>query len=102
MLSRSHLLISLSIFFMLFLYILPLFSQDRAKVIRISRTENPPKIDGLIEDDCWTNTQPVSGFFQFDPYNGEKASEETLVWVVYDQKNIYCNENCIAGFLTDV
>jgi hypothetical protein len=74
---------------MLFLYILPLFSQDRAKVIRVSRIESPPKIDGLIDDDCWKNIQPVSGFFQFDPYNGEKTSEETLVWAVYDQKNIY-------------
>ncbi len=89
MLSRSHWLTSLSIFFMLFLSILPLFSQDRTKIIRVSRTESPPRIDGLIEDDCWTNIQPVSGFFQFDPYNGEKASEETLVWAVYDQKNIY-------------
>ncbi len=89
MLSRSHWLISLSIFFILFLSILPLFSQDRTKVIRVSRIENPPKIDGLIEDECWINIQPVSGFFQFDPYNGERASEETLVWAVYDQKYIY-------------
>jgi hypothetical protein len=74
---------------MLLFCIPSLFSQDRAKVIRVTRTESPPKIDGLIEDDCWTNIQPVSGFFQFDPYNGEKASEETLVWAVYDQKNIY-------------
>jgi len=89
MFSRSHWLISLSIFFMLFLCILPLFSQERAKVIRVSRIESPPRIDGLIDNDCWTNIQPASGFFQFDPYNGEKASEETLVWAVYDQKNIY-------------
>jgi len=89
MYSRIHWLISLCIFFMLFLSILPLFSQDRTKVIRVSRIKSPPKIDGLIEDDCWTNIQPVSGFFQFDPYNGEKASEETLVWAVYDKKNIY-------------
>ena len=89
MFPRSHLLKALSIFFVLFLNILPLFSQDRTKVIRVTRTESPPKIDGLIEDDCWTNIQPVSGFFQFDPYNGEKASEETLVWAAYDQKYIY-------------
>jgi hypothetical protein len=86
---QNHLLISLSIIFMLFLCIPPLFSQDREKVIHVSRTESPPKIDGLIEDACWTNIQPVSGFFQFDPYNGEKASEETLVWAAYDQKYIY-------------
>jgi hypothetical protein len=71
------------------LYIPQIFGQDRAKIIQVARTENPPKIDGLIEDDCWKTVQPVSGFFQYDPINGEKASEETLVWAAYDQKNIY-------------
>ncbi|MDH4220078.1 MAG: carbohydrate binding family 9 domain-containing protein [Candidatus Aminicenantes bacterium] len=46
-------------------------------------------MDGNIEENCWKNIQPVSGFFQFDPFNGEKASEETFVWAAYDQKNIY-------------
>jgi hypothetical protein len=46
-------------------------------------------MDGLIKESCWKNIQPVSGFFQYDPFNGEKASEETLVWAAYDQKNIY-------------
>ena len=29
--------------------------------------------------------EPVSGFFQFDPVNGAKASEETYVWAAFDQ-----------------
>jgi hypothetical protein len=74
---------------MLFLYVPHIFSQDRTKIIHVSAIENPPKIDGHIEDSCWKNIQPVSGFFQYDPYNGEKASEETLVWAAYDQNNIY-------------
>ena len=72
-----------------FLIMTPLFSQEGEKTIHISRTDNPPKIDGLIDDGCWENIQPVSAFFQFDPVNGAKASEETLVWVSYDQKFIY-------------
>lgn len=65
------------------------FSQDRTKFAQVSRTDSPPRIDGLIDDDCWKGVEPVSGFFQFDPVNGAKASEETHVWMVYDQKNIY-------------
>ncbi len=72
------------------LFITPLvLSQERTKSAKVSRTDNPPRIDGLIDDDCWKGAEPVSGFFQFDPVNGAKASEETLVWMVYDQKNIY-------------
>ena len=74
---------------MLFVFIGDIDGQDREKTIHISPVETPPRIDGIIEDSCWKNVQPVSGFFQFDPINGEKASEETFAWVVYDQKNIY-------------
>lgn len=66
-----------------------LSGQERTKSVLISRTEIPPQIDGLIADECWENTEPVSGFVQFDPLNGAKASEETLVWIVYDQTNLY-------------
>lgn len=74
---------------MLLLCIPDISGQDRTKILSVSRVETPPEIDGLIEDDCWKNIQPVSGFFQYDPFNGELASEETLVWAVYDQKYIY-------------
>ena len=67
-----------SIFILIyFMCFLPVFAQDSGKIIRITRTDNPPKIDGLLEDECWQNVQPVSGFFQHDPKNGEKASEAT-------------------------
>lgn len=89
MFHKNNILISTGIFFILFLYVPHVFSQDHAKIIHLSSIESPPEIDGLIEDSCWKNIQPVSGFFQYDPINGEKASEETFVWAAYDQKNIY-------------
>jgi Domain of unknown function (DUF5916) len=49
----------------------------------------PPRIDGLIDDACWQAVRPVSGFFQYDPINGAKASEETFVWAAYDQDYLY-------------
>lgn len=63
--------------------------QDRTKSLLIHRTDSAPIIDGMIDDSCWKNVQPASGFYQFDPKNGEKATEETSVWVIFDQKNIY-------------
>jgi hypothetical protein len=89
MLGRKHFFVFTSVLSMLLLCNPQAFSQERTKKIHVSRLEVPPKIDGLIEDGCWQNIQPVSGFFQYDPFNGEKASEETLVWAGYDQKKIY-------------
>ena len=74
---------------MFFFNAILIFGQERTKTVRIFRTDDPPQIDGLITDGCWKSVEPVSEFFQFDPLNGAKASEETLVWIVYDQKNLY-------------
>jgi len=65
------------------------FGQERTKTLIISRLETPPRIDGLVDDACWKGREPVSGFFQYDPVNGTKASEETYVWAAYDQKSVY-------------
>jgi hypothetical protein len=64
--------------------------QERSKTLNIGRIVTPPpRIDGLIDDECWLGLEPASGFFQFDPINGVKASEETFVWAAYDQNYIY-------------
>ncbi len=89
MLGRKQFFIFTSVLSMLLLCHPQVFGQERTKTIHVSRLDVPPKIDGLIEDDCWQNIQPVSNFFQYDPFNGEKATEETLVWAAYDQKKIY-------------
>ena len=88
-LNRYSIFLSTIILCLLFFNTPSIFGQERAKTVHISRTENPPQIDGLITDECWGSTESVSGFFQFDPLNGALASEETLVWIVYDQKNLY-------------
>lgn len=64
-------------------------AQDRSKVLEIARIDRPPRIDGLLDDDCWQKLQPVSGFIQYNPVNGAPASEETYVWAAYDDKYIY-------------
>ncbi len=66
-----------------------IFGQERSKTLTISRVQAPPRIDGRIDDECWRGLEPASGFFQFDPVNGSKASEETLVWAAYDQNYLY-------------
>jgi hypothetical protein len=69
---------------------LPLAAQETVKRLNVAPlAAPPPKIDGLIEDACWQAVEPVSGFFQYDPFNGAKASEETLVWAAFDQDHLY-------------
>ena len=60
-----------------------------SKNLNINKTTTPPHIDGNVDDPCWKMIEPVSGFFQYDPVNGAKASEQTYVWVTYDKTYIY-------------
>jgi hypothetical protein len=83
-LHRWSLLLPSVIFFSMFLCIPNISGQERTKILNVTLIESHPEIDGKIEDICWKNVQPVSGFFQYDPFNGEIASEETLVWAAYD------------------
>jgi hypothetical protein len=69
---------------------LPLAAQEPAKRLDVRCIVTPPpKIDGLIDDACWQAVAPISGFYQYDPVNGAKASEETFVWAAFDQDHLY-------------
>jgi len=52
-------------------------------------TETPPKIDGKLDDAVWEKAHPTSDFIQVEPVEDAPAVGETVVYVVYDQKNLY-------------
>jgi len=80
----------LALFALCALLVMSLAAQEPARRIDVRCiTVPPPNIDGLVDDPCWKAVQPVSGFYQYDPINGAKASEETLVWAAFDQDHLY-------------
>ena len=80
----------LALFALCALLVMSLAAQEPAKRIDVRCiTVPPPNIDGLIDDPCWKAVEPVSGFYQYDPINGAKASEETFVWAAFDQDHMY-------------
>ncbi len=65
------------------------------KVIRATRTDEPIKIDGVLNEKAWQGPG-YSDFLQSDPIDGGQPSEKTEVWVAYDDANIY-----VAAMLCD-
>lgn len=61
---------------------------DIQKVVKAVRVQGTIKIDGNLDEAVW-KTQGYTGFLQRDPEEGEPATEKTLVWVAYDDKNLY-------------
>jgi len=70
-----------------------MFSQmklDR-KTITTTRIINPPKLDGILDDEVWKNAEIANNFVVFRPDNGVKVKAEygTEVRIVYDDDAIY-------------
>ncbi len=58
-------------------------------MMRAKRVEESPTIDGRLDDPVWQNVTGASAFYQREPVEGEAATEETTVYIVYDQTYLY-------------
>ncbi|MBC8346075.1 MAG: carbohydrate binding family 9 domain-containing protein [Candidatus Marinimicrobia bacterium] len=64
-------------------------TQLRFKVSMATRTESPPIIDGVINDDVWKNAELINDFIQFEPFNLAAPSTQTETRVLYDDDFLY-------------
>ena len=56
--------------------------------------EEPPTIDGFINDAVWELADPITDFIQKEPFEGTAATEETVVRIVYDSRAVYIGVIC--------
>ena len=54
----------------------------------------PPRIDGLPNDEAWSQAQAVEGLVQWDPDNGDPMTERTRLQLAYDDRFIYVVIRC--------
>ena len=68
------------------------------KTYTIKKTDNPPKIDGVLNDTAWTASNIATDFVQYNPEMKVSAKEyqRTAVKLTYDDKAIY-----ISAYLHD-
>jgi hypothetical protein len=65
------------------------------KSVRAVKTDGEAiVVDGKADEDVWLNTQPVSGFIQYEPDKGSPASFRTEVRVLYSDTYIYFAVTC--------
>ena len=75
----------------LFFFVMPAFAQDSFRPVRIS---TPPMIDGKLDDQVWKDAPSVSGLKTFVPDIGQDMSENTVVYMAYDNLSIYVAFRC--------
>ena len=57
--------------------------------VRPTRIDQPPIIDGVLDDAIWTRSTVITDFVQQAPLDGAAATEQTRVLVAYDSQNLY-------------
>ena len=78
------------------LFAVNLRAQDRQD-FRVLRTAEPPKIDGILDDDVWKQEPMVLGeWLSYNPLRGDKmpAGLRTEVRIAYDDRDIYFAFHC--------
>ncbi len=68
-------------------------NQLRFREIVATRTNIPPIIDGIINDEVWEDAIIENEFVQFEPYNLAAPSEKTEVRLMYDNDYVYIAVN---------
>jgi hypothetical protein len=54
-----------------------------------TRTDDPPRIDGVLDDPVWRTAARLAEFTQQQPLDGAPATEATDVYIAYDSDRIY-------------
>ena len=62
--------------------------------LRAIRIDRPLTVDGRLDDEIYQLVLPVSDFIQQVPREGELATEQTEVWVFFDDDTLYVAARC--------
>lgn len=57
--------------------------------VTAGRANDAPRIDGRLDDAIWRSATRLTEFVQQSPVEGAPASEETEVFIAYDDDNLY-------------
>ena len=62
--------------------------------LRAVRLPAPLDVDGALDEPLYRDVPAASDFVQILPNEGEIANEQTEVWVLYDDTNLYVSARC--------
>lgn len=79
------------IYFALVALLLPLtsYSQTNTKEITVKYTEDPFKVDGILDEPVWNMAESTDSFYQFFPADTVQAVKQTEVRMLYSSTTLY-------------
>lgn len=67
--------------------VVPAFAQSA--YVAVSCEEDPPTLDGRLDDRCWGRCPPGGGLVQFEPEEGRSSREKTVFYVAYTLRDVF-------------
>jgi hypothetical protein len=67
----------------------PVVQGSGAPAFEVPRAAQDAEIDGSLADEPWTNAARLTGFFQYEPSDGQPAAQHTEVRVFYTARALY-------------
>ncbi len=63
-------------------------------MLRATRLQEPPVIDGRLDEAVYREVLSIGDFIRQEPNEGQPATEKTEVWVFFDNRNVYISARC--------
>ncbi len=89
--------------FLFFLCVgIPLHPVEAKEAIEIPLVDQPPTLDGKLDDPVWETAARFENFKTFKPDYGKPPSEETVVYACSDRENFYFAARCFQKNISDI
>jgi hypothetical protein len=62
--------------------------------VRAVRAATPLDIDGVLDEGVYADVLPMSDFIQIEPQEGLPATQQTEVWLLFDDEYVYVSARC--------
>jgi len=69
-------------------------SPDGRRQVAAAPANGPITLDGSLDEAAWRTAAPAGAFVQAEPHEGEPATEETEVRIVFDAEAVYVGVRC--------
>lgn len=86
----------------LILFIIVFVTKLYAKNIQAVKTDLSPIIDGYINEDCWEYASVIDDFYLLENKNQEKAKQQTIVKIIYNNNFLYFGIRCFENNIQDI
>ena len=82
---------------LILLAVVAIRSEAAVKRIEAVEIDRPPRIDGVLDDECWKKAAKVDDFIQEEPEKGAPPTERTVVYLAFDRRNLYIAFECFTS-----